>query len=150
MSPQDAVDAWHNLEDFGDKVKIGSPAVCNGPKGTNPIPQGLAWLSEFMEKCASCQVDFVAIHWYGLADDNGVADLKAHIGKAQAVANGKPIWLTEFQPSGSTEQQAGFMSKMLPWLDDTANGVERYAYYQVDGVLSSGNAKTTLGDDYTS
>ena len=145
MAPQDAADAWTNMEQFGGKVKIGSPAVCNGGGAT-----GLNWLSSFMDKCSSCQIDFIAIHWYGLATSDGVADLKKHIGDTQKIAGGRPIWLTEFQPSGSTADQQNFMSQMLPWLDDASNGVERYAYYQVDGILASGNSLTTLGDAYAS
>lgn len=145
MAPQDAANAWTNMEQFGGKVKIGSPAVCNGGGAT-----GLNWLSSFLDKCSSCQIDFIAIHWYGLATSDGIADLKKHIGDTQKIAGGRPIWLTEFQPSGSTSDQQNFMSQMLPWLDDASNGVERYAYYQVDGILASGNSLTTLGDKYAS
>ena len=144
MSPQEAANAWTNMEQFGSKVKIGSPAVCNGGGAT-----GLNWLTDFMGKCSGCQIDFIAIHWYGLATDDGVADLKKHIGDTQAMAGGRPIWLTEFEPSGSSEDQQSFMSQMLPWLDDKSNGVERYAYYEVDGILASGSSKTPLGDAYT-
>ena len=143
MSPQVAADAWQNMEQFGGQVKIGSPAVCNGGGAT-----GLTWLSDFLGKCSSCQIDFLAIHWYGLATDDGVADLKKHIGDTQKIAGGRPIWLTEFQPSGTVADQQSFMGKILPWLDDASNGVERYAYYQVDGILTSGNSLTTLGDAY--
>ncbi|KAG7006346.1 hypothetical protein G7Y79_00015g039360 [Physcia stellaris] len=143
MSPQQAADAWNNMEKFGDAVKVGSPAVCNGGGAT-----GLAWLEKFMTACASCKIDFIAIHWYGDANEYGVQALKDHIKKTQAMAGGRPIWLTEFQPSGSVEQQADFMNQMLPYLDDKSNGVERYAYYQVDGILTSGNSLTELGSKY--
>lgn len=145
MTPDEAAGAWKDMEQFGGKVKIGSPAVCNGGGLT-----GLNWLSTFMGKCSGCQIDFIAIHWYGLATSDGIADLKKHIGDTQKIAGGRPIWLTEFQPSGSTADQQNFMSQMLPWLDDASNGVERYAYYQVDGILASGNSLTTLGDAYAS
>jgi len=145
MSPQDAANAWKpNMEQFGGKVKIGSPAVCNGDGAT-----GLNWLQSFMTACASCQIDFLAIHWYGLATPDGVANLKKHIGDAKAMAGGRPLWLTEFAPLGSAAEQQTFMSAMLPFLDDKSNGVERYAYYQVDGILASGSSKTPLGDVYT-
>lgn len=143
MSPQEAADAWDNMEKFGDAVQVGSPAVCNGGGEV-----GLAWLKKFMAACESCKIDFIAIHWYGDANDYGVEALKKHIKDTQAVAAGRPIWLTEFQPSGSVEQQADFMNQMLPYLDDKSNGVERYAYYQVDGILTSGNALSELGSKY--
>lgn len=144
MSPQDAASAWTHMEQFGGKVKIGSPAVCNGDG-----PTGLTWLQSFMTACASCQIDFVAIHWYGLATPDGVDNLKKHIKDTVAMAGGRPIWLTEFAPSGSAADQQKFMTAMLPFLDDKSNGVERYAYYQVDGILASGSSKTPLGNVYT-
>lgn len=78
-----------------------------------------------------------------------MANLKKHIGDAKAMAGGRPLWLTEFAPLGSAAEQQTFMSAMLPFLDDKSNGVERYAYYQVDGILASGSSKTPLGDVYT-
>ncbi|CAF9907163.1 MAG: hypothetical protein HETSPECPRED_007056 [Heterodermia speciosa] len=143
MSPEEAAGAWDNLEKFGDKVKIGSPAVCNGGGAT-----GLNWLTKFLSACSGCQVDFIAIHWYGDANEYGIEALKQHIKDTQALAAGRPIWLTEFQPSGSVEQQADFMNTILPYLDDQSNGVERYAYFEVDGVLTSGGSLTELGSKY--
>ena len=143
MSPQEAANAWDNMEKFAGQVKIGSPAVCNGGGDT-----GLNWLQKFIDACSSCTIDFLAIHWYGDANDFGVQNLKDHIEDAKAMAGGRPIWLTEFQPSGSTEAQADFMSKILPYLDDKSNGVERYAYFEVDGVLTSGGALSQLGSKY--
>ena len=143
MTPDQAAAAWTHMEKFAGKVKIGSPAVCNGGGDV-----GLAWLKKFMGACSSCTVDFIAIHWYGDANEYGLAALKQHIKDTQAMAGGRPIWLTEFQPKGSTEQQADFMGKILPYLDDKSNGVERYAYFQVDGVLTSGNALSELGSKY--
>lgn len=144
MSPGEAAAAWKpHMEQFGGKVKIGSPAVCNGDGTT-----GLNWLKSFMSACPACQIDFIAIHWYGDANPQGVADLKKHIGDTKAMAGGRPIWLTEFQPKGDAASQQDFMGKILPFLDDKSNGIERYAYYQVDGILTSGGSKTPLGDAY--
>ncbi|KAI4129105.1 MAG: hypothetical protein LQ338_002403 [Usnochroma carphineum] len=138
MTYMEPFHAKHN----GD-VKLGSPSVCNGPDQN----QGLAYLTSFLSQCAGCHVDFLAIHWYGLATDDGVQDLKDHVGKAVAMAEGRPVWLTEFQPQGSDEQQAGFLGKILPWLDDGSNGVERYAYYRVDTMVS-GSSLTQAGAAY--
>ncbi|KAL9023671.1 MAG: hypothetical protein Q9196_007052 [Gyalolechia fulgens] len=140
MNIGQSVDGWNKyLEPFHAKyngvVKLGSPSVCNGPDQN----QGLAYLATFLESCGGCHVDFIAIHWYGLATDDGVQNLKDHIGKAQAMAGGRPIWLTEFAPSGSDEDQAGFLDQILPWLDDKSNGVERYAYFRVDAMVSGGS-----------
>lgn len=145
MTPDDAARAWEHMEKFAGQVKIGSPAVCNGGGEV-----GLSWLKKFMSACSSCTVDFIAIHWYGDANDFGIEALKQFIKDTQEMADGRPIWITEFQPKGSIEQQAAFMDEILPYLDDQSNGVERYAYFQVDNILASGSALSELGSKYLS
>ncbi|KAL8678467.1 MAG: hypothetical protein Q9186_005171 [Xanthomendoza sp. 1 TL-2023] len=125
-------------------VKLGSPSVCNGPEEN----MGLSYLKSFLDSCGGCHVDFLAIHWYGLATDDGVNHLKEHIGKAKEIAGGRAIWLTEFKPDGSDEQQAEFLGKILPWLDDKSlSGVDRYAYFKVDNMVN-GNTLTAAGAAY--
>ena len=150
MSPEHATQAWKQyMEQFAGKAKLGSPAVCNGGGLVgNGATMGLNWLNNFLNACSDCTIDFLAIHWYGQA--NEVENFKNHIGDAQKIAKGKPIWITEFKPDGSAEDQAGFLKEVLPWLDSSESGVERYAVFQVDGVLTSGKSLTPLGDMYNS
>ncbi|KAL8667498.1 MAG: hypothetical protein Q9202_000714 [Teloschistes flavicans] len=149
MNVGECVEGWNTyLEPFHTKyngdVKLGSPSVCNGPDAN----QGLQFLKSFLDQCAGCHIDFLAIHWYGLATDDGVQNLKDHIGKAQAIADGRAIWLTEFQPQGSDADQAKFLGQILPWLDDKAqSGVDRYAYFKVD-IMVSGDSLTQAGQAY--
>ncbi|CAO1597313.1 hypothetical protein XANCAGTX0491_001128 [Xanthoria calcicola] len=148
MDVGQSVAGWKDyMEPFHTKhngaVKLGSPSVCNGPEQH----MGLSYLQSFLDSCGGCHVDFIAIHWYGVATDEGVQNLKDHIGKAQAVAGGRDIWLTEFKPEGSDEQQATFLGKMLPWLDDKSNGVDRYAYFKVDNMVN-GASLTQAGSAY--
>ncbi|KAL8707532.1 MAG: hypothetical protein Q9220_007474 [cf. Caloplaca sp. 1 TL-2023] len=148
MDVGECVEGWNTyMEPFHTKyngdVKLGSPSVCNGPDQN----QGLAFLTSFLKDCGGCHIDFLAIHWYGEATDDGVQNLKDHIGKTQAMANGRPIWLTEFQPSGSDEQQSSFLDQVLPWLDDKSNGVDRYAYFKVDTMVN-GAQLTQAGKTY--
>ncbi|KAL8845612.1 MAG: hypothetical protein Q9176_000248 [Flavoplaca citrina] len=148
MDVDQSVAGWMDyMEPFHAKhngaVKLGSPSVCNGPEEH----LGLSYLSDFLASCGGCHVDFIAIHWYGLANDDGVGHLKEHIAKAQEVAAGRPIWLTEFKPDGSDEQQAEFLGKVLPWLDDKSNGVDRYAYFMADNMVN-GASLTQAGSAY--
>ncbi|KAL8860406.1 MAG: hypothetical protein Q9178_003065 [Gyalolechia marmorata] len=130
--------AKHNGE-----VKLGSPSVCNGPEEH----LGLSYLQDFLSSCGGCHVDFISIHWYGLANKDGVQHLKDHIGKAKDVAAGRPIWLTEFKPDGDDGQQAEFLAAILPWLDDASNGVARYAYFKADNMVN-GDSLTQAGSAY--
>ncbi|KAI4281409.1 MAG: hypothetical protein L6R38_003710 [Xanthoria sp. 2 TBL-2021] len=148
MDVGQSVAGWMDyMEPFHTKhngdVKLGSPSVCNGPEEN----MGLSYLKSFLDSCGGCHVDFIAIHWYGLATDDGVQHLKDHIGKAQEVAGGRAIWLTELKPDGSDEQQAAFLGKILPWLDDKSNGVDRYAYFKVDNMVN-GASLTQAGSAY--
>ena len=150
MTPDQAKDAWKKyMEQYAGKAKLGSPAVCNGggPVG-NGATMGLNWLNNFLNACSDCTIDFLAIHWYGQADE--VENFKSHVADAQKIANGKPIWITEFKPDGAPQDQANFLKEVLPWLDSAESGVERYSVFQVDGVLTNGNSLTELGKMYDS
>lgn len=145
LTPEQAAEAWHEyMEPYAGKAKLGSPAVCNGG-GT----VGLNWLGRFLETCSGCTIDFIAIHWYGLASEAGVGYFKEHVGKAVAAAQGRPVWITEFKPDGSPEEQVTWLDQVLPWLDDESqSGVQRYAYFQVDDILARGDGLTELGNKY--
>lgn len=145
LSPSAAVEAWKKyLQPYAGRVKLGSPSVCNGAE---PL-MGLKWLTAFLNACQGCTIDYVTIHWYGLANDEGVQHFKDHVAKAKDAAQGREVWITEFQPNGSVEEQSNFMGKVLPWLDDPSNGVKRYAYFQVDGILAGEGKLTELGTRY--
>ncbi|KAL9624221.1 MAG: hypothetical protein Q9160_001468 [Pyrenula sp. 1 TL-2023] len=134
-------------------TRIGSPAVSNG-NGVDNTGRfwGLDWLAEFFKECAGqCKVDFLAIHWYGTADQTKY--FQQHIQNATSIASQEwginSVWLTEFQPTGSPQQQADFLNENLPFLDQQA-GVEKYAYYMVEnGNLVNGDSiSSPVGTTY--
>lgn len=146
MDPKSAAEAhikYMNPHGSGS-TRIGSPAVTNG----NGVDQngrfwGLDWLAEFFKECnGQCKVDFIAFHWYGSTDQTKY--FQSHVQNVTSTASQQwginSVWLTEFQPSGSPQQQADFLNTNLPFLDQQS-AVEKYAYYMVaDGNLVSGNA----------
>lgn len=116
-------------------VKLGSPSVTNGVVNG----MGLEYLKNFLAACQGCTIDFVPVHWYGCGDGCGieqdVALFKKQIGDAISIADGKPVWIPEFQHLGSLSSQKQFLELVLPWLDGTPE-IERYAYFMVkDGFL---------------
>lgn len=116
-------------------VKLGSPSVTNGVING----MGLEYLKNFLAACQGCTIDFIAVHWYGCGNgcgvDQDVALFKQQIEDAITVANGKPVWIPEFQRLGSLSSQKAFLELVLPWLDDKPE-IERYAYFMVkDGYL---------------
>lgn len=144
LSPAAAAAAYETYisgEFGGSDVQLGSPAVTNGGGA-----MGLGWLSSFMDACASCQIDFVAIHWYDSYQN--AAYFKQHVQQAHE-QTGKPVWVTEFGTTdGSDDQIASFLEEVMPWMD-SQDYVQRYAYFMAkDGLLNSGTEMSTYGKTF--
>jgi len=153
MSMDAVLSAWSRhmaplAAKYGDRLKLGSPAVTNGDDGTDRV--GLKFLDSFLHRCNGCKIDFVNIHWYEGAHQ--IDYFKKHVQNALKVGNGRPVWITEFGlTSGTNEEKRAFLKEALPWLDDQRD-VHRYAYQMaIQGVLinSAGNSLTDLGKAYT-
>ncbi|KAI5210120.1 hypothetical protein E4T39_00442 [Aureobasidium subglaciale] len=143
MSPEEAASAYKTyMMPFAGKAKLGAPAVTNGGGS-----MGLNWLSAFLSACDGCQVDFVTIHWYDSASNT--AYFKEHVQNATDVSGGKPVWVTEFAPTGASDSDvATFLEDVMPWMD-SQSFVERYSYFMAsDGVLISGTEPSTFGTTY--
>ncbi|CAO2657239.1 Nn.00g033650.m01.CDS01 [Neocucurbitaria sp. VM-36] len=127
ISVVDAVAGWkehiQSLKGLKEKTYLGSPAVSNAAASDTT---GLGWLAKFIEACTSCDTDFITIHWYDRADN--VLYFKKHIEDARKVAQGRPIWITEFKPEGTDEQIKHFLDEVLPWMDESSD-IHRYAYF---------------------
>lgn len=78
---------------------------------------------------------------------------KQYIKDAYAAGGNKPLWITEFQASGSESDQNTFMKTVLPWLDQSGM-VDRYAWFMAgdaSGQLLSGSSSlSTLGSTFKS
>jgi hypothetical protein len=108
-----------HLQPLGNTTRLGSPSFTNGK-------DGIPWLKEFVEKCSSCQIDFVQAHWYG----GGMADFKPYIEDFHKAFPDKPVWLTEFglNEGATPEAEFGFLEQALKFLDQT-DYVARYAFF---------------------
>ncbi|KAJ4983387.1 hypothetical protein SVAN01_11122 [Stagonosporopsis vannaccii] len=105
-----------------EKMYLGSPAVTNGPNG-------LSYLTYFMNACAGCTIDFINVHWYD--DASNAAYFKQYIEDTRKVAGGRPVWITEFRARGSDDEVKAFLDEVLPWLDASSD-VHRYAYFMAN------------------
>ncbi|KZL84835.1 hypothetical protein CI238_08817 [Colletotrichum incanum] len=131
---------------YAGKVKIGAPAITN----SNIAGQGLDWLKSWVSACdtAGCSYDFCVTHWYSPSD--AASTLFDHIKSVHEICGGKPVWLTEFAPFGSSEQVTSFVQTNIPKLD-SLEYLERYSYFMAsDGVLNSGSGLSALGQAYAS
>ena len=137
MDPQEAVTLFmQKMQPYAEQgVTIGAP-------GTLQTDQDYTWLSSFLDLCdkAGCSIGFLAMHWFWKAEE--VQSFKDTLGRFVTLAKGKPVWVDNFQASGTAAAQKEFLQEVVPWLDAQA-GVPRYAYVPVD----PGNGEGFLNDD---
>ena len=127
LTPQQAAADWPALEQLARLrgLELVSPAVnyCGGNcNQTDPFQ----WLSDFFAACASCQIDYVAFHWYACSG----GALSGMLERFERY--GKPVWLTELacldQSDTSLAAQQQYMRQALPILEGDAK-VFRYAWF---------------------
>jgi hypothetical protein len=145
LSPAAAASAhiqWMNQ--FSSKARIGTPAITNSG-GTN---QGLDWLNQWIAACnGRCNFDFVVIHWYAYPSASSFLN---YLLKVNAAVPNKPIWITEYAPSGTTDQTliTNFLQTVITQMDtnSTFSFVERHSYFMVTPgrLITSGG--TTISD----
>jgi hypothetical protein len=160
LTPQAAAALWPMLQANGRKAGVtalvgpamnfcGPAASCNG---TDPY----VYLTDFLDACAGCEVDHIAVHWYNCDLPSLRAYIESNSSLAGWVQFGKPIWLTEFSCDGSaTEaQQEAFMRAAVPYLESQPN-VFRYSWFSADPIpngklINSDGSPTALGQVYIS
>lgn len=156
MTVKEAVDAYMmNLNKYSTVAHIGSPAVTshNSGRQINPKlnPKGLDWLQQFLALCEErgCKVHFCAVHWYG--DTTQAEDMLSFLRDAHSICPGKPIWLTEFNATGSSAAVSAFLRAVLPILDGM-DFVQRYAWFMAttDNLLQSADTLSDYGEVYAS
>ncbi|EME81059.1 uncharacterized protein MYCFIDRAFT_211742 [Pseudocercospora fijiensis CIRAD86] len=129
------------MNPFKGQAQLCAPAVTNGGG-----EMGLTWLQNFLDACTDCQIDCFNIHWYDSAEN--ADDFKSHLEQAIKIANGKPIYVSEFGATGSDDQIASFLEEVMPWMDSNSN-IAGYAYFMVkDGLLVSGSEPSSYGSTY--
>ncbi|GAA5871383.1 hypothetical protein JCM3774_005585 [Rhodotorula dairenensis] len=147
MDVGESVRAWKEyMSPFAGRAKLGSMAVTNGPD-----PKGISYIKRFFEACPECEREchMAVIHWYDSAQN--VAYFKRYLQDTHDLLH-KPIWLTEFQGSGTVEQQQAFLREVIPWME-AQDYIERYAGFgDFVGtyVADESGTLTPLGETYSS
>jgi len=91
LTPAEAAAKWPEIQAFARSrgMKLVSPAVnyCGSPcNDTDPFD----WLQKFLDACADCQVDYIAMHWYACDKPAIVNTLTRYEQQFH-----KPLWVTE-------------------------------------------------------
>ena len=157
LSAQAAADLWPQVEGKAKAagIPIVSPAMnfcgpasdCNG---TDPYQ----YLKDFFAACSSCEVDYVAVHWYN-CDLPSLKDYLEPGGSLEGFEQfEKPIWLTEFSCDGSASaaDQEAYMRAAVPYLEANPH-VFRYSWFSADPIpnaklVADDGSPTALGQVY--
>ncbi len=148
LTPPQAAAAWPSIEAHAQAAGIpivspgmnfcgssSSPSAGSDPQITDPY----TYLKAFLAACPSCEVDYVAVHWYNC----DLPSLKAYIegnldtggGLEGFVQFGKPIWVTEFScdTSHSVADQKVFMQSAVPYLENNPH-IYRYSWFSASPI----------------
>jgi len=149
MTPAAAVGLWNQYIQPLKKSKglrLGAPAVTSAPSGK-------VWLSQFLQQCGGCDIDFIPIHWYG-SDPNAFAAYVTDIHNSF----GKNIWVTEWacvpytNPPCDQQSVYNFMGQTTLFLDQQS-WVERFSYFgamrNLGSVPATNALLTSNGQDNT-
>lgn len=83
MSVGEAVQAWWKyMEPYAGRARLGAPAVSN---------DGWGWITQFLNECQGCHIDFVPIHWYNPTWLEH--DFETWVNRICSL--GRPVWITE-------------------------------------------------------
>lgn len=149
MTPSAAAAAWPGLQTIAgnNQGKLVGPAVnycgsCVSEGGTtynNPF----TYLDDFFSACTDCQVDYIAIHWYG-----GGNSIVSYVNDARKY--NKPIWVTEF---AAWDNSVTSIDDQKKYLAGTVNFLERdpdvYRYAWFIGRRQSGQTTYPYIDLYS-
>jgi hypothetical protein len=133
MTPSEAAAAWPAFQQIAidNNLKTVGPAVnycgdCVSEGGTtynNPFK----YLDDFFAACTNCEVDYIALHWYGSGNS-----IVGYVNDARKY--GKPIWVTEFSswdasnPVVDVEQQKNYLAGTVNFLERDPD-VYRYSWF---------------------
>jgi len=143
MSPSDAASAYLQwMTPYHGSAQLGSPAITNA---------GTDWLQSFLSECSNCEIDFIAAHWYDQATN--FAYFESYVNQLCSIANGKQVWITEFQGYGTIDEESSFLDQAIPFLDGL-DCIYRYAYFatadpEKDFLENGGPSLSPLGVQFT-
>lgn len=154
MSPGSAASAHQQwLNQYSGRALIGAPAVSN----SQSAGQGADWLKQFVQACnGECKFDFCNMHWYSPA--SAIDTFFSQIEAVSSACGGKPVMITEFQPSGTVAEVQAFLEEALPKLDSNPT-VMGYSYFMLadnsgnegqNFLMDSATAASQIGLTYAS
>ncbi|MDX6182750.1 glycosyl hydrolase [Flavobacterium sp. Fl-77] len=127
LTPQDAVNAWTNIEKIAAAKNLeiisASPAY-NGPNNYGGYSDPLLWHDQFFSLCPNCKVDYISFHTY----DNTAGSVIGVTGLLKKY--GKPIWVTEFanRVIQTADEKTAFMKQIITNFENDPD-IYRYSWF---------------------
>jgi hypothetical protein len=138
LSASQAAALWPRIEDLAKTNSI--PAIVSPA-----VSSSISWMQSFFSACSSCQVDFVAVHFYGCALHTQGQWIGLTEYLAQFYQFNRPIWLTEFScdANQTVAQQTAYMQVAVPYLESNDH-IFRYSWFSHNEIA---NGMLTQGDN---
>ena len=158
LTPQQAANLWPQVEAIAKSagIPIVSPAVNLCTPDCVGAPDPYSWLLDFFDDCGNCEVDYIAVHFYGCAlpTQNGWIGLEDYLSGFYQFD--RPLWLTEFSCDAgqTTQSQQSYMEAAIPYLESNPH-VFRYSWFSASGIpngmlTNSDGSLNALGQTYVS
>lgn len=127
MTPQEAVNAWANVEKIAAaknlEIVSASPAF-NGPVNYGGYTSPVAWHDQFFLLCPNCKVDYIAFHTYDSSSGSviGVTGLLKKYNR--------PVWVTEFanRVIQTAAEKTTFMKEIVTSFENDPD-IYRYSWF---------------------
>jgi len=128
MTPQDAVNAWKNIEKIAVaknlEIVSASPAFNDPNNNYGGFSSPIAWHDQFFLLCPTCKVDYIAFHTYDRTSGDviGVTSLLKKYNR--------PIWVTEFanRVIQSADEKTKFMKEIITNFENDPD-IYRYSWF---------------------
>jgi hypothetical protein len=128
LSPQDAVNAWKNVEKIAAaknlEIVSASPAYNDPNKSYANISSPTAWHDQFFLLCPTCKVDYIAFHTYDSSSGSviGVTGLLKKYNR--------PVWVTEFanRVIQTAAEKTKFMKEIITNFENDPD-IFRYSWF---------------------
>lgn len=128
LSPQDAVNAWVNVEKIAAaknlEIVSASPAYNDPNNSYANISSPTAWHDQFFLLCPNCKVDYIAFHTY----DNSAGAVIGVTGLLKKY--NRPVWVTEFanRVIQTADQKTAFMKDIVTSFENDPD-IYRYSWF---------------------
>lgn len=122
LDPATAATAWkQNIQPLAAHgIKLGAPA----------ISFNVTWLTDFVQLCDGCTIDFIPYHWYGpIYSPVQGAGFYDRYYQMKATFPGAIFWITEWADSFDTLANTQQQYQLLINFMETQSDVQRHAYF---------------------